>query len=636
MKRYVRFTLCVFLLLIFTANAQATKVTIHGKGYDGKGDDATLSQIDDIVRFVTGSTPGEFTFKKDSLMLINSWKPDESHVATHPRIFQFNSEGEYTEVADTSNHWEKGHYYFTPNDYNQMPGDVLSTRGKDGKFYALQNDEQIFLRITTWDGKELDGSVWTDLGTGNLFGHYGTMNDIKAGMTVPGFDGEIVAFCSRPILDGKANRMYVNFAEVHADDSELGISIKAITPEWSDLIAQDGKVPQMYDGVQYCPVKMAVGDYNGDGYTNEFVVVWSDTAAVYYTVRQLNYDSSGFSLTRLDGGNVFTYDSPTNHLDGIARTLSCSVVTGDFDGDGTDEFAVVVLDTSKLGGDCATYDNTKPIADANELAPVHNIVLGEWTGKIHIFVHKWNDGGFDVTTRLGDSLYECKELSKETHKYYGYWGISGGEWYISFPVGVKAAVGDFNGDGRDDIAVLRVMINYTEHYSQDEELIDKNQVSSVNDLWLDIKDMHYGAAVDLYTFDTGSTMPHYFPRAGHVHTSIPDFATYDTDLKIDRDVGPIPKYWYIELQGRAGWYKRENVDWAPFYTSRYTSGYYDSHNQWVWTYQARWWGGEKYDVPYHGEDRGYVPRTHHRREQVLPCNRPRVGPHRRKVLRHIR
>ena len=34
---------------------------------------------------------------------------------------------------------------------------------------------------------------------------------------------------------------------------------------------------------------------------------------------------------------------------------------------------------------------------------------------------------------------------------------------IAIPVGVKAAVGDFNGDGRDDIAVMKVMIHYKAH-----------------------------------------------------------------------------------------------------------------------------------------------------------------------------
>ena len=55
---------------------------------------------------------------------------------------------------------------------------------------------------------------------------------------------------------------------------------------------------------------------------------------------------------------------------------------------------------------------------------------------------------------------------------------------------MKAAVGDFEGDGRDDIAVLRVMLEYW-------------QVK-----WR-FNDLLFGAYVDWYTFDQGSIKPKY-------------------------------------------------------------------------------------------------------------------------------
>ena len=36
---------------------------------------------------------------------------------------------------------------------------------------------------------------------------------------------------------------------------------------------------------------------------------------------------------------------------------------------------------------------------------------------------------------------------------------------MDIPLGVKVAAGDFDGDGHDELAVLRVMLQYSEQYS---------------------------------------------------------------------------------------------------------------------------------------------------------------------------
>ena len=59
---------------------------------------------------------------------------------------------------------------------------------------------------------------------------------------------------------------------------------------------------------------------------------------------------------------------------------------------------------------------------------------------------------------------------------------------------MKAAVGDFDGEGFDDIAVLRIMLQYSERYGRD---------------GFDYSNFVFGAFVDWYTFDNGSIKPKY-------------------------------------------------------------------------------------------------------------------------------
>lgn len=400
----------MFLLAFFTAGAQATEVTVHGKGPDGEGQDATLSEIKDIVRFVTGKPTGEFTFNKDSLLLINGWK-DGSNMKTHARIFQFNSDGTgHTEadLASTAEHTT----WSGPFNYSKMPGDVLSTRGKDGTFYAIQHQLPVWLRIVTWRDGKLDGSYSS--GSISSFGLHHNASDVKAGIKLPGFDGEVIAFCTK-----EGERAELNFMTMGKNEWGTN-SLTPIPQAWSVKVAYNGTVAQMYDGKKYFPVSMAVGDYDGDGYKNEAVIVCSDTKGVYFWDFKLTYANGGFSLGLQSSGTPFMYDSETNHLDGIARTLSCSVVTD-------------------------------------------------------------------------------------------------GEWHIAFPVGVKAAVGDFNGDGRDDIAVMKVMINYTEHYEADEGM-SRHGIAPEWILWLTIKDMNYGAAVEPVHVRHGKHYASLFPSCRtHIH-----------------------------------------------------------------------------------------------------------------------
>ena len=120
-----------------------------------------------------------------------------------------------------------------------------------------------------------------------------------------------------------------------------------------------------------------------------------------------------------------------------------------------------------------------------------------YTGKIHVRTYKWYGNGFrtDEDSRAFDTL------GTDDNGYNFSWNN------LDLTLGVKAVVGDFDGDGRDDIAVLRVMLQYTEQYMDDQDSYD-----------LSFSNYVFGAFVDWYSFDNGSIKPNYH---GHSNGSQP-------------------------------------------------------------------------------------------------------------------
>ena len=272
----------------------------------------------------------------------------------------------------------------------------------------------------------------------------------------------------------------------------------------------------MFDGTKHCPVSMAVGDFDGDGYKNEVVVVWSDTAAVYFTVRQLNYDNGGFSLKRLGGGRVHEYDYENRpdhsyttlhcldeykargqNMDGLMGSYSYCVVAGDFDGKGKDEFAVVWRDVQPQDGNftSGSYSSKQP----------------QWygyTGRIHVETYKWDPYKFALSGNKFITQEDVQAYDKYNLTYDSRASFIFGWWVDSdAPIGVKAAVGDFDGDGRDELAVLRVMLQWSKYGKYNDP--ERGGIWKPYD-----SNLVFGAFVDLYTFKQGSITPEY-----HAHST---------------------------------------------------------------------------------------------------------------------
>ena len=490
--------LCALLMLFLSAGA-CLGVTVTGQDNTSLG----LNQIGDIIRHVTGNTSKDLTFGKDSLYMLDVEEktyprdPPVIRYTLNGGIYSFSNDGSKNlsgSFSDTLYYRpfrnQPSHFLNTSSNYQRVSAVLTSTvRNTDnGKLlldFVVGSNSNLENGANAYAAAD-DGSIrfdystqWRTVGQGVS----GAFVDAKAGITVKGYDGELAAILMR---DGE--NFSVHLAKINAGSTSGSSYAESVSCSWSGTTGSSGNVPKMLDGTIYFPLSMAVGDFNGDGYTNEIAVVDSNRIAVHYRVLQISHTGStsqdaSFSVSVLSNGDVGSYGyggwyeqytGRYQNMDGISCTFSACTVAGDFDGDGKTEFAVIYRDTSPSNSHFWNF------ADNNSL------FVG-YTGKIHVKTYKWNGSTFQTEEDVRGFDYD--EI------VYG----SGGDkrkWNnIDLPLGVKAAVGDFDGDGHDDIAVLRIMLQYTEQYYGSPRFMYSNFV--------------FGAFVDWYTFDYGSIKPKY-------------------------------------------------------------------------------------------------------------------------------
>lgn len=285
----------------------------------------------------------------------------------------------------------------------------------------------------------------------------GYIKDIKTGIFVEGFDGELVVVAAMEAINDNID-IYVKFSDKKVNarfdfwalftDTSGDIQYKKLDNltqtkdgfntaplhTFRNVSDSDWKSTNNLDSTRASPymvIKTATGDFNHDGYANEIAVMTVDKDGTNLWVYQITYENNNFAIkTMADFGRIYTYNGdPTfnGSFDGARHMIGGDIAAGDFNGDGKAEFVVICQKV--------LYPN-----QANQYHSIQSIKY-EWDnnqGKFNTasFKYQFPDGewGEKVTVAYGD---ENKEGFKTT--VFGQWG------------GLKAVALDLNGDGTDEI-----------------------------------------------------------------------------------------------------------------------------------------------------------------------------------------
>ena len=279
----------------------------------------------------------------------------------------------------------------------------------------------------------------------------GYIKDIKAGIFVEGFDGELVMTSTMEVTNDNSIRAVkftdkkvtakFDFWALFADESgdvkykkldnltqiKDGFTAGALNGianvsdgDWTKVNNLDATTAS-----PYISIKTAAGDFNNDGYNNEIAVMTADRGGINLFVYQITYENNNFVIrTMKDLGRINSYSNETAFngcFNGSSIMIGGDIVTGDFDGDGETEFiALFKADPAPQ----TYYTAFKAIK------------------------YKWNNnkGDFDTVVFEHNFPVSYKHLVPIDNTI-GYEQSSSGLWG-----GLKAAVLDIDGDGTDEIA----------------------------------------------------------------------------------------------------------------------------------------------------------------------------------------
>jgi hypothetical protein len=192
-----------------------------------------------------------------------------------------------------------------------------------------------------------------------------------------------------------------------------------------------------YDDADILPSSLAVGDFNGDGKPD--------------LVLARSTNSNGVAISVLLGNGDGTFEAPINTVDGVDTFSVAGVAVGDFNGDGKGDLAVagygggvrVLLGKgngsfqSAIHYAAGSYSASVAIGDFNgdgkpDLVAATSGIKSHSPG-VSVLLNN-GDGGFQAAVNYSAGAVDC----------------------CSDPGPVSVAVGDFNGDGKPDLAVANV------------------------------------------------------------------------------------------------------------------------------------------------------------------------------------
>jgi hypothetical protein len=231
---------------------------------------------------------------------------------------------------------------------------------------------------------------------------------------------------------GNSNGYYSGGFLVVGDFNRDGHPDLAVTNNAGDVIILLGngdgsfQAPQSY-AVGHSLGSIAVGDFTGDGHLD---------LAVAYQEDSNSYQRGGVSL--LLGNGDGTFQTPRSYALGFP---SHSLAVGDFDGDGHLDLAMI----DDLSGTVAVLLGKGD----GSFQPAHNLTAGRYPAAVAVGDFN-RDGHPDLAVANSDGTVSIL-LGKGDGSFQAAQGYATGGYFAGYGGGV--AVGDFNGDGKIDLAV---------------------------------------------------------------------------------------------------------------------------------------------------------------------------------------
>lgn len=494
MKRKI-LALLLFASLLVSSQAEAVKV--RGRN---------ISTISDIVR-----AAGGVASEKDT----NIQLPKNSYF----RVADFGQELELTyDIGHSNTEKSLGSISGFQNTYNgydlglvaavskTMFGNqkvVISSTRTQYWYSSGTHSNWLYYLYFLKVGRDEDGNIsqsrfgmWhypRDYDSGNS----GFIKDIKAGISVEGFDGELVIAATMETTNdnpGKAVKFSdkkvkarLDFWALYGKNGEVQYrKVDELNiPYYEDYTA----VPLLrvqnanddnyawrnsLDNTTMSPyivMKVAVGDFNNDGFANEVAMVTADLHGIYLMVYQLTYntDSGKFAIKELyDRTSIYWYEYPGyfDHwcYNGWNRVPGADIVAGNFDSDAQTEFALI-------------FQGDFP---ANERDGSGENTFGFYGGMVKTLrtkVFKWdNEHG---TFNSKDSVRQDYYFKNDIYEKVGWEQMPGYNYQsrvkygyekrldMSFG-GLKAVATDIDGDGTDEVVIAgyraKQVCHAEEHY----------------------------------------------------------------------------------------------------------------------------------------------------------------------------
>ncbi|MBQ7217051.1 MAG: hypothetical protein IJS39_13830, partial [Synergistaceae bacterium] len=262
-------------------------------------------------------------------------------------------------------------------------------------------------------------------------------------------------------------------------------------------------------------MSVAVGDFVGSGTTDQIAFTTASSAGITMTVCKIEKDSSGnYSYREIVTENCCTYTGPMK--DGYVGGRpdfypAADTVAGDFDGDGNTEIAVV-------------FKDDKPHSDDPD-----KLVFGQ----LNITIFKWDS----------DSGSFSKGANSIAVNYYNVYSYNYFATYRVNLLGLKAARADWNGEGKDGIAVL-FFGHYSSEYEYDHGHYDYEQVCPYFMYWYCDE---YTINPKQATFDTNNNQ--YFDGWGIRYGPLNDHGTPSQCIFGDKTENEEGTFYYFNQNG---------------------------------------------------------------------------------------